>query len=163
MFKVTALHNETCVAKKSPPLRSIWDRLRQITLFEIGGLLLIAPPFAWASGEPLIESAALLAVIAFMAAVWNAAYNTTFDWFEGRATGRTADRRPFGMRVLQAIGFEIGILVTSLPLIVWWTDLGWMAALAADIGLAIAYTAYAFAFNLAYDRYFPIASRSEGA
>ena len=149
--------------KKAPPLRSLWDRVRQIMLFEVGGLLLISPPFAWASGEPLVDSAALLAVIAFIAALWNAAYNSTFDWFEGRATGRTADHRPFGMRVVHAIGFETGILVISLPLIVWWTDLDWMVALVADIGLAIAYTAYAFVFNLAYDRYFPIAARSEGA
>lgn len=163
MFKVTALVEETFVAATSPPLRSIRDRIRQITLFEVGGLLLITPPFAWASEVPLIDSAALLAVIAFIAALWNAAYNTSFDWIEGRVTGRTADRRPVSLRVLHAIGFEAGILITSLPLIVWWTELDWMEALIADIGLAIAYTAYAFVFNLAYDRYFPIPPRTEGA
>ena len=46
-----------------PKLRSFGDRLRQIALFEIGGLLLVTPPFAWASGVPITESLGLLAVL----------------------------------------------------------------------------------------------------
>ena len=34
----------------------------------------------------------------------------------------------------------------------------WLTALVADIGLALAYMVYAFGFNLAYDRMFPIAA-----
>lgn len=142
-----------------PRLRSLPDRLRQIALFEIGGLLLITPPFAWLSGVPATESLGLLAVLALMAAVWNGAYNTAFDWFEGRLTGRTADRRPFRLRCLHAVGFETGLLLMTLPVIVWWTGMGWVDALVADIGLAAGYTLYALAFNLAYDRVFPIAPR----
>ena len=141
----------------SPRLRSLPDRLRQIALFEVGGLLLITPPFAWASGVPLTESIGLLAVIALIAALWNAGYNTAFDWCEGRLTGRTADRRPLRLRVVHAIGFEGGLLLMSLPVIMAWTGMGWVEALLADIGLAAAYVAYAFVFNLTYDRLFPIA------
>lgn len=139
-----------------PRLRSLPDRLRQIALFEIGGLLLITPPFAWLSGVPATESLGLLAVLALMAAVWNGAYNTAFDWFEGRLTGRTADRRPFRLRCLHAVGFETGLLLMTLPVIVWWTGMGWVDALVADIGLAAGYTVYALVFNLGYDRIFPI-------
>lgn len=139
-----------------PRLRSLPDRLRQIALFEIGGLLLITPPFALLSGVPVTESLGLLAVLALMAAVWNGAYNTTFDWFEGRLTGRTADRRPFRLRCLHAVGFETGLLLMTLPVIVWWTGMGWVDALVADIGLAVSYTVYALVFNLGYDRIFPI-------
>lgn len=139
-----------------PRLRSLPDRLRQIALFEIGGLLLITPPFAWLSGVPVTESLGLLAVLALMAAVWNGAYNTACDWFEGRLTGRTADRRPFRLRCLHAVGFETGLLLMTLPVIVWWTGMGWVDALVADIGLAASYTVYALVFNLGYDRIFPI-------
>lgn len=139
-----------------PRLRSLPDRLRQIALFEIGGLLLITPPFAWLSGVPATESLGLLAVLALMAAVWNGAYNTACDWFEGRLTGRTADRRPFRLRCLHAVGFETGLLLMTLPVIVWWTGMGWVDALVADIGLAASYTVYALVFNLGYDRIFPI-------
>lgn len=146
-----------------PKLRSFPDRLRQIALFEVGGLLLITPPFAWASGVPITESIGLLALAALIAAVWNGGYNTGFDWVEGRLTGRTADRRPLRLRALHALGFESGLLLMTLPLIMWWTGMGWVEALIADIGLAIAYTVYAFVFNLGYDRVFPIPSAEPAA
>jgi uncharacterized membrane protein len=146
------------VSAANPKLRSLPDRLRQIALFELGGLLLITPPFAWASGVSLADSAGLLAVIALIAALWNASYNTAFDWIEGRLTGRSADRRPLRLRVLHAFGFEGGLLLMSLPVIMAWTGMGWLEALFADIGLAAAYVAYAFVFNLTYDRIFPIAA-----
>ncbi len=140
-----------------PRLRSFRDRLRQIALFEIGGLLLITPPFVWLSGVAPDKSVALLAALALLAAVWNGLYNTAFDWIEGRLTGRRADRRPWRLRVLHAAGFESGLLLMSLPIIVWWTGMAWPAALVADLGLASAYVIYAFAFNVGYDRLFPIA------
>lgn len=139
-------------------MRPLRDRLRQIVLFEVGGLLLITPPFAWASGVPLGDSIGMLALIALIAAIWNGSYNTVFDWIEGRRTGRSADRRPFGLRTLHALGFETGLLVMTLPVVMAWTGMDWLTALLADIALAAAYVLYAFLFNLAYDRIFPIAA-----
>ena len=147
----------------SPKLRSLGDRARQIALFELGGLALITPPFALASGVPIGDSVRLLALIALIAAIWNGTYNTCFDWIEGRATGRTADRRPFPLRALHAVGFEGGLLLMSLPVIVKWTGMSWTNALIADLGLATAYVLYAFVFNLAYDRIFPIEPRRQEA
>ncbi|PKO35024.1 MAG: hypothetical protein CVU34_05465 [Betaproteobacteria bacterium HGW-Betaproteobacteria-7] len=139
-----------------PKLRSLPDRIRQVALFEVGGLLLITPPFVWLSGVPLADSLGLLAIIAAVAGLWNALYNTAFDWIEGRFTGRPADHRPLLLRAAHAVGFEGGLLLISLPIIIYWTGMGWLAALIADIGLALAYVAYAFVFNLLYDRVFPI-------
>ena len=145
-------------APHAPIQRSLLDRLRQVALFEIGGLLLISPPFVWLSGVPAVDSIGLLLILALMAALWNGAYNTAFDWIEGRLTGRTADRRPWPMRIAHAAGFEGGLLLMTLPVIVLWTHMDWLSALVADIGLALAYMVYAFGFNLAYDRFFPIAA-----
>ena len=64
----------------SPKLRSLPDRIRQIALFELGGLLLITPPFMWLSGVTLRDSIGMLASIAVIAALWNGTYNTCFDW-----------------------------------------------------------------------------------
>ncbi|GHU38682.1 membrane protein [Betaproteobacteria bacterium] len=140
-----------------PKLRTPFDRLRQVLMFEIGGLLLITPPFVWFSGVPLPDSFGLLAVIALIAAVWNVLYNTSFDWIDGRLTGRTSDQRPTLLRVAHAVGFEGGLLLISLPVVMLWTGMGWLQALLADIGLAAAYVVYAYVFNLGYDRVFPIA------
>jgi uncharacterized membrane protein len=142
--------------KAVPKLRSPLDRLRQVMAFEIGGLILVTPPFAWASGVPARDSIGLLVLIAAIAALWNAAYTTAFDYLEGRLTGRPADRRTTFWRVVQAFGFEIGLLLMSLPIVMAWTKMGWLEALLIDLGLALAYVAYAYVFNLAYDRTFPI-------
>jgi len=125
-------------------------------MFEIGGLLLITPPFVWLSGISPLDSLGLLALMAVIAAIWNALYNTSFDWFEGRMTGRTADRRPTLLRVAHAAGFEGGLMLVSLPVVMVWTGMGWTEALVADIGLALAYMVYAYLFNLGYDRVFPL-------
>ena len=145
----------------APKLRTLPDRIRQVALFEVGGLLLITPPFVWLSGVAPIDSLGLLALIALIAAIWNTSYNTAFDWIEGRLTGRTADLRPVGMRAVHAIGFESGLLLVSLPIIMLWTGMSWLDALIADIGLAIAYVVYAFVFNWLYDKSFPIDAPSE--
>jgi len=144
----------------SPKLRSPLDRARQVILFEIGGLVLVTPPFAWASGVAMRESVGLLAIIALLAALWNAVYNTVFDWIEGRLTGRTADLRPAIWRVVHACGFEGGLVLMSLPIVMGWTGMSWVEALVADVALALAYVAYAFVFNIAYDRVFPIAGEA---
>lgn len=140
----------------SPPLRSLPDRIRQVVLFELVGVFLITPLFALASGKPLLESAGLLAILSLIAAVWNGIYCTGFDWIEGRLTGRRADQRPQWLRLAHALGFEGGLLVFTLPVIMAWTGMDFWTALLADIGLALAYAGYAYLFNLAYDRLFPI-------
>lgn len=144
----------------APKLRSPLDRLRQVALFEVGGLLLITPPFVWISGVSLLDSLGLLTVMAVIAALWNVVYNTSFDWIEGRLTGRTSDLRPSLLRVAHASGFELGLLSVSLPVVMAWTGMGWQQALLADLGLAAAYVAYAYVFNLGYDRVFPIAQKA---
>lgn len=126
-------------------------------------MILITPPFAWASGVPAGDSLVLLAIIALIAGVWNAVYNTAFDWTEGRLTGRTADQRPILLRIAHAIGFETSLILMSLPIVMHWTGMGWAEALLADIAVAIAYASYAFVFNIGYDRLFPIASPASGA
>lgn len=143
---------------QTPHLRGLGDRVRQVLLFEIGGLVLVTPAFSWASGVSMMDSVGLLAVFALMAALWNAAFNTAFDWVEGRLSGRTADLRPLFLRVAHALMFELGLMLMTLPVLMAWTGMGWLEAVMADIGLVLAYVVYAFLFNIAYDRVFPIRS-----
>ena len=51
---------------------------------------------------------------------------------------------------------EAGMIVATTPVISVWTDIGWRAALAEDVGLTLVYAAYAFVFGLVYDSIFPI-------
>lgn len=144
---------------QSVPLRTWPDRLRQVLLFELIGLVLVTPVFAWVMRRGLADSAALMVVLSLLAATWNAAYGSSVDWAQARLFGRRADQRGLLGRVLHAVFFEGGLLILSLPVIVMWTGLGWWEALVADVGLSLTYAAYAFVFNLAYDRRFPIAEK----
>jgi len=138
------------------PLRTPADRARQVILFEVFGLLLITPLFVLASGEEFFSSAGLLAVLSVIALFWNALYCDLFDRSERRLAHRAADQRPFRLRLLHAFGFEGGLVLITLPVILLWTDMGFWLALTADLGLALTYIGYAYVYNLAYDRIFPI-------
>jgi uncharacterized membrane protein len=88
--------------------------------------------------------------------LWNGVYCSGFDWIEGRLTGRRADLRPRWLRWMHALGFEGGLLIFSLPVIMAWTDMDFKSALMADLGLALTYVVYAYFFNRVYDRFYPI-------
>jgi uncharacterized membrane protein len=116
-------------------MRSLADRLRQIALYEIGGLALISPVFAAAAGVSPGHSAGLLVILAVIMAGWNGLYNTAFDWGESAITCRTADHRPLLLRVLHAVMLEVGGIVATTPLIAAWNSVSWKTALLEDIGL----------------------------
>ena len=137
-------------------MRTLTDRTRQVLLYEAGGLIAISPLFAAVAGITTGDSMALLAVLSALALGWTGAFNSAFDHLETRWTGRSADRRPALLRVLQALLLEAGSTAATTPVIAVWTGVSWQTALAEDIGLTLAYTVYAFFYGIAYDRMFPI-------
>ncbi|MDR0996369.1 MAG: PACE efflux transporter [Zoogloeaceae bacterium] len=144
-------------------MRSLPDRIRQVVLFEAAGLLLIAPPFAWLSGQASEASFGVLFLLSLIALAWNAVYGFAFDRMEARRAGRRADQRPKVWRIVHAVGFEFGLLLWTLPILMLTFDWGFWQALSADVGLALAYAVFAFFFHLLYDYVFPIAPADETA
>jgi uncharacterized membrane protein len=49
--------------------------------------------------------------------------------------------------------------VATTPVIAAWTAVNWRLALLEDLGLTLAYSAYALCFGLIYDSLFPIDSK----
>ena len=139
-------------------LRSARERLIQTLAFEAGGLLLVAPLYALATGSGAGESLGLIATLALVVMAWSALYNTAFDVAERRLTGRVASDRSPRWRLVHAVGHEATALVVTWPVIVAMTDLSWGAALAADMALTIVYAAYAYGFHRLYDRLRPVAA-----
>lgn len=139
-------------------LRSARERLIQTLAFEAGGLLMVAPLYALATGSGAGESLGLIAALALVVMAWSALYNTAFDVAERRLTGRVASDRPPRWRLVHAVGHEATALVVTWPVIVAMTDLSLGAALAADIALTIVYAAYAYGFHRLYDRLRPVAA-----
>lgn len=135
-------------------MRSAADRIRHAISFEIIGLVLITPLGAWALGRPTQDIGLVGVVSATIATVWNSVYNYVFDLVLQRTMGTTEKR--ISARVCHAILFEAGLLVVLMPFVAWYLAVPLWQAFVIDIGFALFYVVYAFAFNWAYDRLFPL-------
>ena len=134
-------------------MRSAAARIRHAISFEIIGLALVMPLGSWAFGLGLHDSGAVGIAGATLATVWNYVYNLGFDHLLQRLRGGVA--KTLGLRVLHALGFELGLLVLLAPLIALWLGVGLWEAVVMDLSFAAFYLVYAFVFTWAWDRLFP--------
>ncbi|MBN9336077.1 PACE efflux transporter [Devosia sp.] len=135
-------------------MRTTADRIRHAVSFEVIGIIIATPLAAFAFHLPGGDSAVVVVASATVAMVWNYIYNLGFDHLMQRFTGGTAKTTP--IRVAHAVLFELGLLMIMLPLVAWYLQISLWQALVMDIALALFYMAYAFVFNWAYDRVFPL-------
>jgi uncharacterized membrane protein len=142
---------------RSPVAVRTWrERTIQTATYELGGLLVVSPLWALVVGATAMESMTLLVVLSATVVCWTAAYNTAFDLVEARVTVRVASSRPHGWRIMHAAGLEATSALATWPLIVYLADLGWLEALAADLGLTVSYAVYGYVFHLGFDRLRPV-------
>ena len=137
-------------------MRTTRDRIRHAILFEVIGLALIIPLGSTLFGLHASDMGVIGVGSALVAMVWNYVYNLGFDRALQRLTGHT--RKGLLLRVGHAVLFEAGLLVILLPPIAWYLGISLVEALVMDLAIAGFYVAYAFLFNLAYDRAFPLRS-----
>lgn len=135
-------------------MRSFMDRVRHATMFEIIGLAIFIPGSAFILDKPAAEMGVIGIVSATTATVWNFLFNLGFDKPMLRFTGSV--NKSMAVRVLHAILFEAGLIVLLIPFIAWYLGISLMTALVMDIAIVVFYLVYAFVFNIAYDRLFPL-------
>ncbi|OWV96487.1 PACE efflux transporter [Rhizobium sp. R693] len=135
-------------------MRKTADRIRHAISFEIIGLALVTPLGALAFGMPMADIGVVGVAGATLATVWNYIYNLGFDHLIKRLTGGT--QKSVAMRLLHAVMFETGLLLALLPMIAWYLGISVVQALMMDLSFALFYVVYAFVFNWAYDRVFPL-------
>jgi uncharacterized membrane protein len=138
-------------------IRSARERVLQTLWYEFGGLAVITPLYGLVTGQTGGDSLVLLFAVASVCMAWAAIHNTVFDWIELRLTGRAASDRPQGIRFLHAMSHEFSSIVVSTPVIMLIGGYSFWTALLVDIGLTLAYTAYAYVFHVVYDRLRPVA------
>ena len=134
--------------------RSLPDRLRHAVLFEALALAIFVPVSAWLFGYSVSAMGVIGLVSATAATVWNFAFNLGFDRIMVRVTGQAAKTLP--VRIVHTVLFEAGLVVLLIPMVAWYLGISLWAALMMDLAIVTFYLVYAFAFNLAYDRVFPI-------
>ncbi|MCS3450780.1 MULTISPECIES: PACE efflux transporter [Bradyrhizobium] len=135
-------------------MRSFSDRVRHAVLFELIGIAIFTPAAAWLFNQPVAHMGVIGIVSATVATVWNLLFNLGFDHALVRVTGRIAKTMP--IRVAHAMLFEAGLIVLLIPFVAWYLGVSLWAALMMDISIVAFYLVYAFAFNIAYDRVFPV-------
>lgn len=135
-------------------MRSTRDRIRHAISFELGGLALISPLGAWAFGMPVADVGVVGVACAIIATAWTYLYNLAFDTALQRLRGTTHKSVP--LRVLHAVVFELALLALLMPVIAWYLGIGLVHAFVMDVAFAAAYMVYAFVFNWAYERAFPL-------
>lgn len=135
-------------------MRKSWDRVRHALLFEVFGLLLVVPLGALVFSMPMHDIGVVGVVSATLAMAWNYIYNLIFDTVLERTRGTTL--KTVRLRVVHAVLFELGLLIVLMPFIAWYLGISLLHAFIMDISFALFYMIYAFVFNLAYDRAFPL-------
>ncbi len=135
-------------------MRSFMDRVRHAMMFEVIGLAIFIPGSAFILDKPAAEMGVIGIVSATTATVWNFLFNLGFDKAMLRFTGSVS--KSMIVRVLHAILFEGGLVVLLIPFIAWYLGISLIAALVMDIAIVVFYLVYAFVFNIAYDKLFPL-------
>lgn len=144
------------MADKKIVIRSGLDRIRYVLAFEALLLLFLAPAIAFAFDKETTDTAALTLVLATKAMVINMIYNYFYDKFDARR-GVVPTERNGRQRVVHAIGLEVALTATSLPIVTWWLEIAVWQALAMDALVMTFIVFYTMAFTWVYDRMFPVA------
>lgn len=141
--------------------RSFGDRVRHAILFEIIGLAISTPGTAILFDQPVTHMGVIGIISATTATLWNFVYNIGFDYAMLKLTGRAA--KSLVARIVHALLFEGGLIIALIPLIAWYLGISIWDALIMDIAIVTFYLVYAFLFNIAYDRIFPLKEQANWA
>jgi len=139
-------------------LQGVRRKIVYISLYELIAIVIASTGLAAGAGASLERAGAVAVASSVIAVVWNLVYNILFERWEARQSvrGRSVRRR-----MAHAIGFELGFLVVLVPLFAWWFGIGLQHALVLEIGLALFFLAYTFAFNWAFDKSFGLPAAAQ--
>jgi|AGFS01.1.fsa_nt_gi Predicted membrane protein len=127
--------------------KSTPERIFHAVLFELLANIIIALFLAYVLQVSLLQSGMLSLISALTATVWNFIFNKIFDGLQRRY----AFERSFLLRVLHAVAFEIGLIVTLTPVAMLLLYLPLIDAFFVEIGLVLFFLPYTLAYNWLYD------------
>ena len=126
---------------------NIKERILHSVLFEAIALVFVITA-ATVFTDTEAKSATGLAIgLSLIAMVWNYIYNLGFD----RIFGQNRIQRTVKMRLGHGLGFEVGMVFVTLPLMMWVLQLDFWTVFMMDLGVVIFFLVYAIAYNWAYD------------
>lgn len=123
------------------------ERILHMVLFEVFALIMMAGLATYITDNGAGEMAGLALAMSLIAMAWNYVYNYGYD----KIFGADRTKRTKKTRVLHGLGFELGLMTVTLPVLMWVLKLDFLTVLIMDIGLVIFFVLYAIGFNWAYD------------
>ncbi|MEH6584745.1 MAG: PACE efflux transporter [Halioglobus sp.] len=123
------------------------ERVFHMVLFEAIALILLTLTAVLVTGNGALKMGGLAVALSLIAMGWNYLYNLVFD----KVYGSNRIERTLSTRIWHGAGFELGMLVFSFPVIMWWLQLDFLKVLIMDFGAAVFFLLYAIAFNWIYD------------
>jgi len=134
-------------------------RLIHATLYEAIAIALVTGAVTLSGHAQAGTGLSLSVAMSVLAMLWNMAYNAMFEAWERRQPSQV---RTWQRRALHALGFEGGLMVLTIPVIMGMLGVGLWQAIAADAALVVFFLGYTFAFNWAFDRVFglPVATKA---
>ncbi|ELH8609745.1 TPA: PACE efflux transporter [Enterobacter kobei] len=127
--------------------KSTRERIFHAVLFELLANIIIALFLAYVLQVSLLQSGMLSLISALTATVWNFIFNKIFDGLQRRY----AFERSLLLRVLHAVAFEIGLIITLTPVAMLLLNLPLIDAFFVEIGLVLFFLPYTLAYNWLYD------------
>jgi uncharacterized membrane protein len=140
-------------------MQGLKRKLVYVALYEVLAIAVITLTLLLLK-HPLLDAGIASIMTSAVAVSWNLMWNTLFEAWESRQPDRT---RTFKRRAIHALGFELGLLVTLVPLMAWWLSISLLQALLLDLGLLVFFVIYTFLFSLAFDKIFglPLSAQPE--
>jgi len=123
------------------------ERMLHMVLFESIALIIMATLATLITGHDAAKMAGLAVTLSLIAMGWNYIFNYGYD----KVFGADRTTRTVKTRIMHGLGFELGLTLISLPVLMWVLQLDFWTVLMMDIGLVVFFVLYAIAFNWLYD------------
>ncbi|WP_206348545.1 MULTISPECIES: PACE efflux transporter [unclassified Leucobacter] len=133
------------------PLRPAVRRAVYVGGYELFGALFTSFVLGSLLGHGGGESTITAILVSLTATAWNYAWNSIFEWAERRFSIK--GRGPL-MRVVQAIGYEGGLLIFTVPLVAFLLHVGLLEALMIESGLLVFFLVYTYVYSWVFDKIF---------
>lgn len=126
---------------------NVKERVLHAVLFELFAILFTVLLTSLFTSHSTGALASVIILISVIAMVWNFIFNWGFDKV---ITGERV-KRGLGIRILHSLLFEGGLLIFTLPLVMYMLNIGWWEAFVMDIGMTLFVLVYSVIFNWLYD------------
>jgi uncharacterized membrane protein len=118
-----------------------------MVLFELIALIIMATLATLITGNDASKMTGLAVTMSLLAMAWNYIFNYGYD----KIFGADRTKRTAKTRILHGLGFELGLMFVSLPVLMWALQLSFWTVLVMDISMVIFFVLYAIGFNWVYD------------